>query len=96
MTWQNEVSAVFDRHAIEHNGRRVFPMEAFEQITGVDVSTHPLFFRPELFRGGTDWNTGGRDREGGYFTRSGLHKAIAVVNAIHIWQEKKESHTTAV
>lgn len=40
------------------NGNKVILERDFIDITGVDIKKHKLFYRPEYFTGGRDWNAG--------------------------------------
>ena len=40
----------------EFNGKYIILERDFIQITGFDIRKHKLFYRPEYFTGGTDWN----------------------------------------
>lgn len=82
---------LFKAHAVKHDGHRVFTVQAFEAATGVNPRAHPLFFRPEIFIGGYDWNASGWNEERNefdmlYFTLAGLVKALAVMNAERLLQ----------
>lgn len=54
----------------------VLPITAFEEYTGISVADHPLFFRPEVFSPGTDYNSFG---DFCYLTINGLFKADTVL-----------------
>lgn len=38
------------------NGNKIILERDFINITGVDIKKHKLFYRPEYFTGGRDWN----------------------------------------
>lgn len=40
----------------DFNGNKVILERDFINITGVDIKKHKLFYRPEYFTGGRDWN----------------------------------------
>ena len=40
----------------DFNGNKVILERDFIDITGVDIKKHKLFYRPEYFTGGRDWN----------------------------------------
>ncbi len=42
----------------DFNGNKVILERDFIDITGVDIKKHKLFYRPEYFTGGRDWNAG--------------------------------------
>ena len=54
----------------------VLPVAAFEEYAGIRVAEHPLFFRPEIFSPGADYNRFGDCH---YLTISGLFKADTVL-----------------
>lgn len=56
--------------------RRVLPLKAFEEYAGINTAKHPLFFLPEIFAGGSDFNTCDDFR---YLTIDGLFKAVTVL-----------------
>ncbi len=42
----------------DFNGNKIILERDFIDITGIDIKKHKLFYRPEYFTGGRDWNAG--------------------------------------
>lgn len=63
----------------------VLPVEVFEEYAGISVRKHPLFFRPEIFGSGSDFNVYGNFR---YLTISGLFKAVTVLATQNIIERR--------
>lgn len=63
-------------HPTPDEHRFILPVTAFEEYAGISVADHPLFFRPEIFAGGTDFNICGTFH---YMTIDGFYKAITVL-----------------
>jgi len=59
-----------------NTNRYVLPTKAFEEYAGIKIADHPLFFRPEIFAPGSDWNVSGDFH---YLTIDGLFKAVTVL-----------------
>lgn len=80
-----ELLKFFRMNAVQHPGtaaqQRVLPLSAFEEYAGISTSEHPLFFRPEIFSSGSDWNSywvqGVEVLR--YLTIDGLFKAVTVL-----------------
>ena len=75
-----ELLEFFRVNSVQHPGvdspRRVLPLKAFEEYAGINAAEHPLFFRQELFAGGSDFNVYNGFH---YLTIDGLFKADTVL-----------------
>lgn len=82
---EEEMMKFFRANAVQHPGigyvRLVLPFKAFEEYTGVNVAEHPLFFRPEIFSGGSDFNICGGIK---FFTLDGFCKAVTALATLNI------------
>lgn len=98
-----KVDDLFDQYAIPDpfpagDRRGVFPISTYEALTGISVKDSPLFFHPNIFVGGADFNCASWNDEQDafelrYFTYSGLVKAIAIANAELLWRSTKKEES---
>ena len=90
LMWIDKVPEIFDQYAILHHNRPVFPQKLFEELFQVNLGEHPLFFRPEVFIGGEDWNSWWENGEKvfAYLTFRGFCKAVSILNAEALLQDR--------
>lgn len=66
--------------------RLVLPLKTFEEYAGIIITEHPLFFHPEIFSSGSDFNSYGDFR---YLTIDGLYKAVTVLAVANLIERRR-------